>query len=731
MSIRWRVSILLILAALTSAALLDARVAVAGHVGANLLFACLADNDLYKVVTADGATYPRFDQPAQAVAAAGVGDGLLILADGYPATPTPLDAALFRHATEKKLRLYVEYPSWLPDTTVGRVQTLKFGAWGAILERGVVTSEFFGADLPPRSLVMINDCHYVSVAAEKPHLALAEVAGYNRAVLGLPPHTEPILFELPGRGALVSTTKLSQFVTARYAPTDAWRSIWQGIVEWLRPGSDVPKLRWTPPVRPTYTPAEPLPPGAQKEAVRRGGQWFLRSGLLVDPAWKYREHRQDELKPVLWPDWHPGDGSKGILEAYMSRTCYDGRQGVSLSIRSDCNAEAAMAMVLAAEVLGSEPLRATAHRLTKYTFFDMPTTRSLHADPDNARYGLIGWSLVRPRSYYGDDNARTLLGTMAVAAAEKCDTFDPCLVRGILANFRTTGPKGSRPGLIEDGPLQERGWRYYWEHDTVENSPHYAAWIWATYLWLYHQTHFEPLKERAREGIRRMMAAYPDGWVAECGRREADLARMLLPLAWLVRVDDSPEPRAWLRRIAADLIAVQEPCGAIPQRPAEPLAANEQYGKDESSIVYATGDPAADLLYTVNFAAIGLHEAAAATGDAALAQAADRIAEFLVRCQVRSDAHPELDGAWFRSFDFRRWELWGSDGDVGWGIWAAETGWTQGWIVTTLALRELHTSLWDFTARSRVSEQFERERRQMLTDEVLTSVGPASPPAEH
>ena len=47
---------------------------------------------------------------------------------------------------------------------------------------------------------------------------------------------------------------------------------------------------------------------------------------------------------------------------------------------------------------------------------------------------------------------------------------------------------------------------------------------------------------------------------------------------------------------------------------------------------------------------------------------------------------PQLDGAWFRAFDFKRWEHWGANADAGWGVWCVETGWTQGWITTALAM---------------------------------------------
>ena len=38
---------------------------------------------------------------------------------------------------------------------------------------------------------------------------------------------------------------------------------------------------------------------------------------------------------------------------------------------------------------------------------------------------------------------------------------------------------------------------------------------------------------------------------------------MLLPLAWLIRVDDRPEYREWLKQIATDIEKCQDESGAI------------------------------------------------------------------------------------------------------------------------------------------------------------------------
>jgi hypothetical protein len=72
-----------------------------------------------------------------------------------------------------------------------------------------------------------------------------------------------------------------------------------------------------------------------------------------------------------------------------------------------------------------------------------------------------------------------------------------------------------------------------------------------------------------------------------------------------------------------------------------------------------------------------------------------------------------LDGGWFRAFDYKRWDYWSSSADAGWGAWSVEAGWAQAWTAATLALRQRHTSFWDFTATSKVKDQFHQARAEL------------------
>src|SRR5690606_3547681 len=119
----------------------------------------------------------------------------------------------------------------------------------------------------------MHGCWYLPVKADGAHLSLAKVAGYNTAVYGLPETTYPILFELPGPTVLVATSKLSHFVTGRYAPTAAWKSVWERILAWLCPQQEVSELSWTPVIQ-VKGPDEALPENAELEAFRRSIRWF-------------------------------------------------------------------------------------------------------------------------------------------------------------------------------------------------------------------------------------------------------------------------------------------------------------------------------------------------------------------------------------------------------------------------------------------------------------------------
>src|SRR5690606_17101425 len=90
-------------------------------------------------------------------------------------------------------------------------------------------------------------------------------------------------------------------------------------------------------------------------------------------------------------------------------------------------------------------------------------------------------------------------------------------------------------------------------------------------------------------------------------------------------------------------------------------------------------------------------EAAHATNNPRYRQAVLKLSDFLTRIQVNSDKHADVDGAWFRAFDYDRWDYWASNADIGWGVWSTLTGWIQSWIVATQVLVQENKSYWEKT----------------------------------
>lgn len=698
----------------------------ADNASLNLVFACAADNDLYRVMTANKFVCPRHASALQAVESATEGAGVLILADGYPGKTTELPPTLLKQAAQKKLRLYIEYPAAVPGLKIEKPQQPHW-------ERTVVASDAFGEALEKLRILQIHDCHFLPVQAAQAHLVSARVAGYDKAVYGLPEKTWPLLFAHSHGGSemLIATTKLSQFVSARYAPTNAWKSVWKMILGQLSPGNAIPDLEWTPAVRPTFARSEVLPADAERRAFGRGIKWF--EGFLVDESWK------EELKKPAQTGYGPadtkpglkrpvGDGSSGILEGHISKVFADGSQPMRWLLRGDCNAESGMAFALSGALENDARHRKIAANIMDFVYFNSDLYQS---DQSSPTYGLLGWFSYGSgvNSFWGNDGSKAIIGSVTAASALNDPRWDERILTSILANFRTTGPLGFRDGMpLNTRGLKKNGWEYYAGRRSIAPWPQREAWAWACYLWLYDKTKYEPLLEQARKAISITMQRYPDGWGYALYEMQMERGRMLLPLAWLVRVDDTPKHRAWLRQVVDDMLARQDASGAIQEQLRfKSHKSNEDYGTGEVSILHEDGDPCADVFYSVPPAFVGLVEAAAATEDPEYIQAVDKVAEFLVRVQVRSEAHPRLDGGWFRAFDIKRWDYWGANGDSGWGAWSSETGWVQSHIVAALAMRAKKTSLWDYTSNNKIGIHFEKYRKLMEIDKAVAIMNESQP----
>ncbi|MBT3605616.1 MAG: hypothetical protein HN521_21345, partial [Candidatus Latescibacteria bacterium] len=104
----------------------------------NLTLVCKSDNDLCHILQHNNVTFNRTEAAQEAIEHAPKGSGILILADGYPNTPTPVDLTVMEMARNKNQRVYLEFPSDLPDMEVGDIRGIEW-------ERAVVSSDAFSS----------------------------------------------------------------------------------------------------------------------------------------------------------------------------------------------------------------------------------------------------------------------------------------------------------------------------------------------------------------------------------------------------------------------------------------------------------------------------------------------------------------------------------------------------------------------------------------------------------
>ncbi|WP_286850758.1 hypothetical protein [Proteiniphilum sp. UBA5480] len=662
-----------------------------------------------------------YGQLAETLKAAQQGDAIMLLADRYPGQQVTIDESLFAIIRDKQLRVYLEYPSSVPGMHFGEIA--KPTNW-----RAVVNSNFFRGQPASLQILGINGLHFVTSETEvaSPHIVAAQVAGFDSAIYGLPETADPLLFELPSHNLLVATTSFSNFVTGRFAPQQEWSGIWRTILEYLMPGKEVTELVWTPEVTATYGRDEKLPRHYQRRSVERGIDWYRNAKMLVDNTYadSLQQLVDNGISRIQWHSQIPlGDGSNGSLECIFSEIDENGSQPIGISMRGDCISETAMAFALSGKLLKDKESFTIAQNLLDFYLFESIAAQNEYADPNHGAYGLVPWGISSYswyRANYGDDNARFILATLATSAILKTNRWNEPLVKSLLALLRTTGKNGFRGDRIDLPDFEANGWQYYYQREVMNLSPHFEAYLWACFIWAYHQTGDELFLERVENGIRIMMEHYPDKLIWTNGLAQ-EKARMLLPLAWLVRVRNTPHNRALLQRVVKDVLALQDESGAIREelgriemgRYPHPQS-NEAYGTNEASLIAKNGDPVSDLLYTTNFAFLGLHEASYALNDRTLRQAVKRLAAFLCRIQVSSEKHPEIHGGWMRAFDFEKFEHWGSNADAGWGAWAIESGCSQGWITSILALREMDTSIWDLTGKLTINDIYPAMKQEML-----------------
>lgn len=667
--------------------------------------ACCGDNDFVNLLQQEGVKVKSCPGITHALQSAPQGSGVMILSEVSPQSGAVLGKEEIAIIKAKELKVYLECPIVYGDATLSSRDTLQ-------LER-IVVADSLRPELPALGLLSFNKAilRNIPVKSDSTLLLAAKVAGFDSAVYGLEgTPTTPVLY-FTEDGILLSTTPISQYARTRLMPQAGVRALLEHIFAFVS-GSECSFSSFELLVHPSYAEHQKLPRSARKESVRKGIEWYSKGHFLVDESWKdeyvgrYMGDGTMPIGPQVRRDAEVGDGSLGVLEGHMSAIYNDGSQMYRYWMRADVQGESAYAFASAASLLGEPSYAEVASNLLDYTFREYRT--GVRNNPFSPTYGLVGWAVTHKGVYYGDDNARFILGALGASALLESGRWDREIIECIAGNFRTSGTNGFRTGMLLDDDIQARGWQSYYDAPTVNLHPHFESWLWACYLWLYQQTGYAELLERVERGVQLMMEGYPNEWSWTNGIQQ-ERARMILPLAWLYRVAPSEQHRQWLAFMADELLKNQVECGGIREELGNPgksgfgkTPSNALYGVTEAPLIFDNGDPVSDMLYTTNFAFVGLYEAAAATADPKYVDAVRRMGDFLVRIQVSSESFEDVDGAWFRAFDYRDWDFWASNADAGWGAWSTLTGWIQSWIVGTLVRQEQGESLWELVCSKKM-----------------------------
>ena len=670
--------------------------------GAQLSIVGSKDNDVIKILKENQISFDLFESIKEAVKKAKPNNALLLFADSYPRERLELTDQSVKAIQKKNLRVYIEFPENIPGlSTNASTKVIK-------LERGIInTRKIDGLD--SLDLLGVNDHQFIPIKANDAFIVLGKVAGYDKADYGIDDvEVYPLLFK--HNNFLIATTKLSDVITSRFGPEASWIKIWEFIFNEIDPKQSITLTKWITDLHPSYLRDEKLPNSSFKQSINKGAEWFYNARLFIHPNWqdtfKNRTSNNgiDVVYPAIDENAPIGDGSLGILEGHSSFINSDGSQPVRWWLRADCQAEVAFALTSSSSILNKKDYNQTAINLLQNLYKKSNLRSDERSDPKSPSFGLIGWATTDPDAYYGDDNARVLLSTIGASANLNTDEWDKYILEGILGNFRTAGINGFRGPWFRDAAMQKTDWQTLGSREIINIHPHYESWLWACYLWLYDKTGYKPLLKKAKEAITITMEKYPN-WKWTNGIQQ-EYARMILPLAWLVRIEDTQEHRGWLDTVANKLLEDLQKNGAISEKLGKDglgrygrIASNAEYGLKEAPLISDNRDPVADLLYTMNFAFFTLNEAASATNNPKYQAATKRIAEFMKRIQVNSPKHKELDGAWFRAFDYERWDYWASNADSGWGPWGTLTGWTQSWIINSLILEEKNENFWDNSKR--------------------------------
>jgi len=474
-------------------------------------------------------------------------------------------------------------------------------------------------------------------------------------------------------GLLVCAFRMANFASAKFSPQRIWAALISAILRWLG-GQCTEETVMTRLASAYHMRRESSDPVS---AAKVASSWFDRAGMLISQ----------------------GGEAYAVKEGLQAHVRPDGEHVIAAQLRPDCAGETALMYFLLSMLENDKTALRRADGLMRFPR-DMQTTHGLRA-------GWVSWTPTASFACYQDDVARGFLLPELWRALLSGDYSRlPSVKLTLDFLLSTTGSDGLRMCRtdyirMDDPRLQCMGIRQNtagkWSFQIIGEylpeelrsmpsgcpSAHYNGFYLASLLLYAKLSGDAAYLAAGRKGLRSIMALYPQN-----GREHSEtqeLCRLILPLAMLHWVSDNEEEKQWLYRITEDLLRFRHPCGGYAEWDTGYISVCAGVKDGESSVLCKNGDPVADLLYSVNWLPMGFAAAYLATKDLYFKKLWQDIADFFARSQLISD-DPRINGAWPRSMDMDRFEVYGVPNDVGWAPWSVESGWTVAEIASGLLL---------------------------------------------
>lgn len=440
---------------------------------------------------------------------------------------------------------------------------------------------------------------------------------------------------------LVCGFRLSDYITARFAPFARWNAVISLIAEHLLQTSV--HISPAPKTRLRGYDSESSLDARIKTAFRDGMTWFENANLYLD------------------------NGKSGALEGLSHEIFPDGKQKIATEVRNDCSGEIAGACFFNWMLHQTEASLIRYRNLYEFCFEKMQVKEGIHR-------GMMRWSTWEFSICYQDDVARVMLGALLAMQFDRDRTYLPAIESALDYLVSTTGCDGLRINRTNNADYKrEKDLAALRETPSGKYSSHYNAYYHAVLLLAYQQNGKEEYLDTACKGLASLMSVYPDT-VREHSETQ-ELCRLIFPLAVRYETTKDPAHHADLIRVTHDLERFRHPNGGFFEYDTGYKAHRSRTAGDEASLLADNGDPVCDLLYSVNWLPLGFAYAYKATKLEIFASLWREVCGFLTEVQFVSE-NPSVHGTWCRGVDLELREPFGMPHDVGWGPCCVESGWT-------------------------------------------------------